>query len=244
MKIRNFEIGTGRTFIIAELCSNIIRHLDNLPNIIRWCKESGASAAKVQLFRSESFPENERESKKLVEFPRERFEEFVNLCHAYDLAAGASVFDRDAVNLVEDSGSDFIKLATREFNNTRLVKMCAATEVPVIRSFDVKAKWEWENFWIGERNPNIVHMICNPEYPSEFPKIETFGDNFSHRISVLGYSSHTSHWNDVIIAVSRGAAIVEKHVKIDKDDPEAGWSLYLDEFEQLVKDVRWTESVR
>jgi len=122
-----------------------------------------------------------------------------------------------------------LKLATREWNNRELNDRCGNTSLPIIASYNSKIVQHITS------TPRRIFMACNPEYPSE---------NFSIPMGMKAWSSHTSHWLDCAIAVSRGVTIVEKHVKLDKDDPEAGWSLYFDEFEQMTKDIRWTEKVR
>ena len=113
VKIYNSILGYGQpTFVIAELCSNVVRHiihptysLDvshwNLQEIVSLVAQTGASAAKIQLFKHTHFSESEWESKKRVEFPRNRVKEFVDLCHKHGLAAGGSVFDSDAVSLLQ-----------------------------------------------------------------------------------------------------------------------------------------------
>ena len=83
-------------FIIAEFCSNVAKDW----NFDRWCwvaRGVNADAVKVQIFRATHFPEAEQASKHPLEFPRERFADFVKVAHYYGVQAGASVFDADAV---------------------------------------------------------------------------------------------------------------------------------------------------
>ncbi len=241
MKIRDFEIGAGRTFIIAETCSNIIGHLDRLETIVRDVAWTGATALKIQLFRGDHFGEKEAESKRRLEFPRDRFLELVELCHKYGLACGASVFDREAVDLVLDSSADFIKLASREWLNRPLILRALATEMPVLRSFDATnddTKFEdWYPYY-----KNLLHLSCTPDYPSEKPKISGFTANNGTLSN--GFSSHTSHWIDCLIAVSRHDPIIEKHISFHANDPERGWSLDPQSFKAMVKDISWVESCR
>ena len=232
MKIYNSEIGSGQpTFIIAELCSNITQHLDNLDRCIRIVKSCGADAAKLQLFRADHFPEAERAQKQRVEFPRELFPTFIALCHYYGLAAGASVFDNDAVDLVVNSDGDFLKLATREWDNEPLYDRCSKTELPIIYSFDCRNN----DGYIRKAIKHSIPMACVPEYPAH---------NFQMIENPKAWSSHTPHWLDCVIAVSRYARIVEKHIVFSNQDYEAGWSLTSDLFSQMVKDIRWTEQAR
>ncbi len=237
MKIRDFEIGAGRTFIIAETCSNIIGHLDRLETIVRDVAWTGAQGLKIQLFRGDHFGEKEAESKRRLEFPRDRFPELVELCHKHGLACGASVFDEDAVDLVVKYG-DFLKLATRERSNEKLYYQCVNSDLPVVASYkygDGEGK---------QTNPRVLMMACIPEYPTERVSIPHTLPGYDEPGRYWGWSSHTSHWLDVSIAVSRGAVAIEKHIAFHVNDPEWGWSLDVDAFKQMCKDVAWVEGVR
>ncbi len=233
MNIGNFEIGSGKTFIIAECCSNIIPHLYNLGGIVSAVASTGANALKVQLYLAEHFGEAEQENKRRTEFPRDLFPELVKLCHKRGLACGASVFDEEAVGVVVESGGDFLKLATREWQHQSLYDLCDETGLPVIYSYDCRKD-------VGYRGKTVKHglaMACIPEYPSH--KFIIPNDVYGG-----GWSSHTDHWLDCIVAVSRSAVIIEKHIGFAKDDYEMGWSLYPNEFQQMVKDIRWVEDAR
>lgn len=235
MRIRDFEIGKGKTFVIAETCSNIIQHLDDLEKCVHEVALMGANAFKVQLFRAEHFPEREQDQKRRLEFPRKRFAELVELCHDYNLICGASVFDNDAVDLVENSGGDFLKLATREWDNDKLFSKCCQTQLPIISSYKSFRHSDPATFQADDR---LLLMACIPEYPtysiSAMP-IELTGE---------GWSSHTDHWIDCFVAIERGAVAIEKHVKFLPSDFEAGWSLSLNEFGCMVKDIRWMDEAR
>ena len=233
MNIGNFEIGAGKTFIIAECCSNIIPHLYNLGGIVSAVASIGANALKVQLYKADHFPENEQASKKRIEFPRDLFPQLVKLCHEKGLACGASVFDEEAVGVVIKSGGDFLKLATREWQHQSLYDLCDVTGLPVIYSYNCRED-------LGHRYKAVRHglaMACVPEYPAGKFFIPSFMND-------RGWSSHSDHWLDCLIAVSRRAIIVEKHIKFAADNYEAGWSLYPDQFHQMVKDIRWVEEAR
>ena len=82
-------------------------------------------------------------------------------------------------------------------------------------------------------------MACIPEYPAENIRIPDALSLYGG-----GWSSHSDHWLDVVMAISRGAVVVEKHIKFLANNYEAGWSLYPNEFQQMVKDIRWVEEAR
>ena len=250
MKIYNSTIGYGQpTFVIAELCSNVVRHiihptysysLDvshwNLQEIVSLVAQTGASAAKIQLFKHTHFSKPEWESKKRVEFPRDRVREFIDLCHSNNLAAGASVFDDDAVDLLEQSGADFIKMATREWENINLWQRVLESPLPKIASFDV-GNSRMINVPYAM---NTIHLACVPQYPVIDPYIPR-GYSVD---SDWGWSSHTPDYLDCLLAVSRGACVIEKHIAFSETDFEHGWSLESNEFGQMVKDIRRVERMR
>ena len=245
MNIGIHELGHGHpTFIIAEACSNIMLHLDRLDVFVEAVANTGADALKVQLFKAEHFPEAEWESKRKVEFPRNLIGEFANLCHKHNLLWGASVFDDEAVDLCVDHEADFLKLATREWKNEPLLRKCLDTKLQLIRSYD----WTQGDFHAGIYGgvyDNVIHMACIPQYPAfnfTVPNVYKLDD---YPESVLwGWSSHSPDTLDVLLAVSRGAAVVEKHVRGSFYDYESGWSLSFDEFKKMVGDIRRVEAMR
>jgi len=224
-----------RIFIIAETCSNIIPHLSKLSEVVKSVASTGADALKVQLYRAAHFSWNERDAKQRTEFPRDIFPELVRMCHERNVACGASVFDKDAVALVEDSGGDFLKLATREWSNTELIDECLKSSLPTIRSFDATTNRYIDPTGIPDGD---ILMACIPQYPAsnfKFPTSSLYG---------MGWSSHTVGWRDVLMAVSRGVSVIEKHIAFSNNDYERGWSLSPREFAQMVSDIRWAEGVR
>jgi len=238
MKIGNREIGYGHpTFIIAECCSNIVRHISNANEYALrvWAdevKRAGADALKVQLYRADHFPEAERDHKRRTEFPRDLFPLLVEICRQWDMLCGASVFDDEAVDLCEASDADFLKLATREWDNQELLRKCLLSSKPVFRSYDISKK---ELLALGQK---VTYLACVPQYPSVDPLVPGGNDQD------WGWSSHTADWLDCLLAVSQGACVVEKHFKLSDADYEAGWSLDPAQFRQMVKDIRRVERMR
>ena len=235
MKIYNTELGKGHTFIIAETCSNIISYLNNLEGVVEAVANTGADALKIQLFKAERFPLAEQESKRSLEFPRERFAELVKLCHNRGLACGASVFDEEAVECVVDAGGDFLKLAVREWNNLELLEWCMNTGLPILQSFDYRNENNF-NYVIRNRRTTPVYLACCPEYPAEKLSMPD--------CDLIGWSSHTWHWVDCIIATADYALVIEKHIAFNRYDPESAWSLQPSEFESMVRDLRRVEGMR
>lgn len=212
-------------------------NLENWIETAQWC---GADAVKVQLFQFDHFPVKEHAQKAALEFPRHRWEEFVQLAHEYRLLAGASVFDGEAIRLVADHG-DFMKVAAREQTNSRLLSQIATYNpkgIPLYRSV---------------RDPVIVRMaglyalgdvilLTIPNYPASLVasllKVCQAARDFGEMKRAWGWSSHTTGWLDCWLARKLGASVIEKHFALHRTDLEAGHSLQPEALRQLKEHIR------
>lgn len=229
----------GHVTIIAELGSSPAPAWDFEP----WCAAAaaaGADAVKVQLFRADHFPESERVSKQPLEFPRERLPEYVKIARAYGLAAGASVFDEEAVLLVSQH-CDFIKLAARERDNAKLRFACEMT-IGRSRAIGMSARQVYrsvDGIEFDARDHELI-LYAIQRYPASLKySLECLlkADEF-YRHMHWGWSSHTTGTLDCILAARLGASVIEKHLAIHPDDMEAGHSLGPSEFAAMCRAIR------
>ena len=238
MKIGTHDIGYGKpTFVIAEACSNITRYLDDLKIFIETVAKTGADGLKCQLYLPEHFPEAERSSKYQTMFPRPLFKDYVTISHEHGLLCGASVFDYEAIDLCVDCGADYLKLATREEKDTELFEVCVYTGLPIIRSYD------WSS-GVFQASDSVLMMACIPQYPAINPSIPSEMQITDAISSLWGWSSHSIDCLDCLLAVSRGACVIEKHFKMSNVDYESGWSLDPIQFAQMIGDIRRVEVMR
>ena len=225
-----------KPFVIAELCSNIRPFTkERISEFIDSAALAGADAVKIQVFKADHFPNEERAAKRPLEFPRELLGWFLDRARLYGLQGGASTFDNESIDLCARLGSDFIKLATREQYNLAL-RNYANQEFKgtIYRSI---------NFYNAShhapRLPREVTLACIPRYPTNITaklltdmEAKLGGGWFAEP---FGWSSHTPLYDDVITAVRNGASVIEKHIKYDETDPEAKWSLDYFELKILVR---------
>lgn len=203
-----------------------------------WAK---ADAVKVQLFRGSHFPPEEQAAKEALMFPREQYAKFVQLAHAAGLRAGASVFDDEAVHRAADLG-DFVKVAAREQRNWELLTAIRLASrhglrriVPVYRSIS-----DWNVLQEGDLGLGAfgdVILLTIPQYPARLSaavvKVLQGSRAFRSMKRAWGWSSHTPGWFDSWLAAKLGAAVIEKHFALTKDDREAGHSLQPAAFRRL-----------
>jgi len=234
--------------VVAELGSNIYPFdVQQLEIKIAAAAAAGVDAVKIQLFKAEHFPAAEQESKKKFVFPRELIPVFASLAVRHGLAYGASVFDAQAVDMAVAARCDFLKLATREMENSDLRAYCHQEFIsPIYRSV------LWPSGWLGfgHESPWQYGMLegeialgCVPEYPAVRPSWWDLTELSNGLPEPFGWSSHTQGMEDVLVAVQAGAVVIEKHMATDPADIEAEWSLLPLEFARMVDAIRKMEAV-
>ena len=214
------------TFTIAELGSNIHPFTkERIDMFIDSAAMAGATAVKVQLFQADHFPNEERAAKQDLEFPRELFGWFLDRAKFYGLQGGASVFDKDAIDLCVRRGANFIKLATREQSNFALRTYANRRfKGTIFRSINFEQVVAYE-----PRMPREITLGCIPKYPTSVTN--KLLDSIEQKLSYgylpepFGWSSHTIGYDDLVVAATWGAKVIEKHFKLSENDLEAKWSL-------------------
>ena len=223
--------------IIAEFGSSPMPAWD----MALWCMEAriaGADAAKVQLFYVDVlYPEGQRAAMRGRDFPRERLSDFVEAAHRAGLEAGASVFDRPAVELAARH-CDWLKLAGSQQGNVALAVDVACSGKPYYRSLTSHALLNQTTYHAS----NETRFFVVPEYPA--PMVKTCYHLLRaarvFRAAGLrwGHSSHTTGVFDCALAAALGAVVVEKHFALSPSDCEAPHSLLPDQFAAMCRAIR------
>ncbi len=89
-------------------------------------------------------------------------------------------------------------------------------------------------------NDKIVLLKCCSEYPGNWEDMHLGNiPDMRERFGVhVGFSDHSFGSLGAVVAVSLGARVIEKHVKIDSvESADSAFSMTTDEFAQMVKDA-------
>lgn len=93
---------------------------------------------------------------------------------------------------------------------------------------------------------NVTLLHCVTEYPTPFNQVNLKAmDTLKSAFNLpVGYSDHTLGINIPIVAVARGATVIEKHFTIDRTlpGPDHQASLEPSELKQMIKSIREVES--
>ena len=147
--------------IIAEFCSNVGDHTWDFDAFCRAAALAGATDAKVQLWHTEMYPEAMREARRRYEFPRRLLPHFVQTAHLHGLAAGASVFDEEAVDLAARH-CNWIKLAARDQDNDGLIFKATFAKNFIYRSISDLRHF---SLYFNRNRQEVTTLVTVQKYP-------------------------------------------------------------------------------
>lgn len=256
----------SRTFIIAELSANHNHNLRTAINSIRAAAEIGVDAVKIQTYTADTLTLNCRkddfilkgglwDGKSLYELYQEAYtpwewhEELFKVAKEEGVIMFSTPFDNTAVDLLESLGNPIYKIASFEIMDTELIRYAASKGKPMIMSTGVATEQEIYEAIAACRevsNDNITLLKCTSEYPAKIEDanlsmIPAMREKFGVKV---GLSDHSMGSLVPTVAVALGATVVEKHFILDRSigGPDSAFSMNKEEFAQLVKDIRATES--
>ena len=206
--------------IIAEIGINHNGSLNVAHEMIRQAKISGADIAKFQFYDPHkifgpdgSFPNAEALAQALtVQFGFDEARQLKAWCDQEGIEFMASVFDLERFGWTESLGVRRHKIASRAAQDTELCERILATGGETFISL---------GFWTGERvpydAPNATYLYCVAKYPCPYEDVHmprSFAES-----TYAGFSDHTIGIEAALVAVGRGARIIEKHFTLNKGLP-------------------------
>ncbi|MCL9781553.1 N-acetylneuraminate synthase family protein [Vibrio sp. S4M6] len=217
---------------IAEIGLNHNGNFGLLPELIRQASLAGADIAKFQL----GWRAGEGEMNQLT---KKELKVIVDACEYYGVEPMFSIFTEEALETIKTFDYDFThyKIASRTVvDNPELVEkvLDEGKETFVSLGF-----WDREGLPFENRD-NLNYLFCISKYPCLPNDIKNFPEDFSSS-PYIGYSDHTIGTEAVLLAVARGAKVIEKHFTLDKSDTtirDHALSTTPDEFGEMVKNAR------
>ena len=212
---------------IAECGLNHNGNLDLTYELIRQASWAGADVVKFQLgWRAGSGEMNEIDN--------DRLKNMIDYCNFMDVEPMFSIFTREAFEMLKPYNLKTIKIASRTvIDEPNLVKDILKEDAQFIISLGM---WEGEGLPFGAAD-NIDYLWCVSKYPCLATDLKGLPENFADT-HFSGYSDHTIGIESALLAISRGARLIEKHFTLDKSDTtirDHALSVTPDEFSSLVK---------
>ncbi|MBK6951032.1 MAG: pseudaminic acid synthase [Crocinitomicaceae bacterium] len=268
IKIGNFELGAGRTFIIAELSANHNGSLETAIATVRAAKKAGADCIKLQTYTADSITLNVKndyfkikqgtawDGKYLYDLYQEAYTpwewhaELFKVAAEVGLICFSSPFDNAAVDLLESLNAPAYKIASFEITDIPLIEYVASKKKPIIISTGIADESDIQlaiDTCLKAGNDQIILLQCTSEYPAapESANLKNI-HLIQTKFNVLsGLSDHTAGIEAPMLSVALGATIIEKHFILDKKmgGVDSHFSLDVTEFKQMVDGVRLAEKL-
>ena len=249
----NNQIGSGKTFIIAEIGSNHNQSLELAYQSIDAAIECGADAVKFQSINIAELYFQPSESTKALHAKIDLEEKWHFLISEYCKKKRIIFFSAPnylkAVDLLEKVDVPIYKLASAQIGTfPQIIHKVAKTGKPIILSTGIVTATELEEvikIFKHHNNHKLIILHCNSIYPTPFENVHLpLMDELRNRYQcIVGFSDHTPGFYAPIAAVALGASVVEKHFALDKTlpVPDAPFSLEPDEFSKMVDGIRSIE---
>lgn len=269
MYIDHTQIGPSQpVYIIAEVSANHNGDVEIAKKMIQAAKDAGADAVKLQTYTADTLTIDCKselfkikggtlwDGKYLYDLYQEaytpwewqpRLKEFAD---SIGITLFSSPFDKTSVDFLEEMDVPAYKIASFEAVDIPLIEYAAAKGKPVIISTGICSIDEIHEaieacHRVGNRD--VVLLKCTSSYPSPISDMNllTIPDLRSRFDVAVGLSDHTMNIETPIAAVTLGACVIEKHFTLDRafGGADAGFSLNIEEFSQMVQAVRNTEKL-
>ena len=175
--------------------------------LIRQAKINGADAVKFQL----GWRNKKGEINQITD---EIINKLIKISKYFDIELFFSIIDDDALIKARRFNFKTYKIASRTIKyNFELAKKIIKLNKETIVSLGM-----WNKRGLPfKKSSKIKYLWCKSEYPLYPWNIKNFPKSFSQK-NFYGYSDHTVGIEMCLIAICRGAKIIEKHFTLDKSD--------------------------
>jgi N-acetylneuraminate synthase len=267
IEIAGRPIGPGHPpYIIAEMSGNHNRDINRAFALLEAAKQAGADAVKLQTYTADTITIDHDAPEFRIKgglWDGETLYALYQKAHTpwdwhpalfakareLGLAIFSSPFDPTAIDFLESLDAPAYKIASFEVVDLPLIQRAARTGKPLIISTgiaDLDEIGEAVNAARSAGASQIALLHCTSGYPTppEESDLRTIPDLAATFDVVAGLSDHTLGTAVPVAAIALGAALIEKHFTVNRDEDiknhvvDADFSLNPDELGRMVNDCR------
>lgn len=256
------KIQNNETYIIAEMSANHGGKIENAFRIIEEAANAGADCVKIQTYTADTLTINCTDDPYVIKgglwdgynyyqlykdayTPWEWQKALKEKCEEVGVDFLSTPFDSTAVDFLENLGVEFYKIASFELVDIPLIEYVASKGKPIVLSCGMGSVEEIEEALAAcrrQNNENVILLKCCSQYPAQYEdmNVSVIPDMIKRFNKPVGLSDHSFGSLAPVVAVAMGAQVIEKHVCLNKEieSADAGFSMTMEEFAQMVKDVR------
>jgi len=257
MKNKFFRIGkkyvgeNNKVFIIAEIGINHGGDFKRCMKMINAAAKAGADSVKIQTSDvDESYMQNTQSYK---EFKNKNFSNNKLLkLKKYSENLGIVFFStpgdiKSLMRLIKIK-VPAIKISSGLATNLPLIGKAIKSKLPIIISTGLSTKKDLDDlkrFIERHKYKKIAILKCTSQYPADPVDLDLNTINFlKKKFNLLvGFSDHTTQDLAAVVAVAKGAKIIEKHFTLNKHQKGADHKISLEpkEFKIMVEKIRIAE---
>ena len=239
--------------IIAEIGINHGGDINLLKELAYQAKKCGCDIAKTQLYDPiKLFPnkqimvggKNWFSAVEKTKLTKEQLFQFVNNCKEVGIGAMASAYDLERLSWLEEVGVKEHKIATRMNKDREYIKAVISTGKPFLISYrdSIEARKALSEFTAIQP---VYTLYCIPSYPTKLSELCLSNVDFGDWGWFDGLSDHCEGIWASVVAMSRGAKIIERHfcLKRDNSNPDMVCSSEPPELKELVHWARRIEEI-
>ena len=251
INIQNITVGEEQpVFIIAEAGVNHLGSVKKAKNLVDLSVNAKADAFKIQVFNTDRLISQESIEWKNRLLPKElthdEVREIKDYCQQRGIIFLATAHEEESLRFIESLDVQAYKIGSGEVNNLAFIREVARKKRPVLLStgmYTLEEVGQALECILNEDNREVVILHCVTLYPSPPEEVNLNAiDTIRKEFNVLvGYSDHTVGTEIPLAAVAMGACIIEKHITIDRDIPDAqDWKVSCgpEDFPQFVRSIR------
>lgn len=239
------------TYIIAEAGVNHRGDLDKALALVDAAKKSGADCVKFQMFWTSGLVDKERdrdqwETLRKVEIDEEDvFPRIHDACAESGIDFLATPFTLRDMTEYQNIGVRAVKIASPDLHWTEGLQFAGCNFDHVILSTGASYPEQITHALslIGDR-AHVTLLHCVSAYPAPIEEtnlmaMTTLARKFPQ--CDIGFSDHSQGYRVAVAACAMGAAVLEKHLMLERGCPDEAVSLFPGEFADMVQSIRLVE---
>ena len=255
IEIAGRKVGGGAPcFIIAEAGVSHFGSFEKALKLVDMAVEAAADAVKFQVFdidrmiAGESAEWKARLGDRVL--PYEDFAKLQEYCTRKGITFFATAHEEESLEFLNAIEVPVFKIGSGELNNLGYLAQIAGYGKPVIYSTgmhgleDIRRGLEAMTA-TGNRDIAVLHCVTQYPTPAEEVNLRAMDVLRGTFDCIVGYSDHTEGHLIPLAAVASGAEIIEKHITLEFDIPNAqDWKVSCgpDDLSAFVREIRTIEA--